>query len=73
MKQIHQGDLHVVTDGTVIENLDIQGSIVVHARNVTVKDSVIRGSYKCREVGGWLRAPLPVDLHRIAPWADGHA
>jgi len=42
------GDIHVTTAGTVINGLDLQGRIYIDAPNVTVKNSIIRGS-----AAGW--------------------
>ena len=41
--KVYNGDLNVTKDGTVIEALDIRGSVYVHANNVTIKKSLIRG------------------------------
>lgn len=38
------GDLIVTEDNTVFEDLDIQGSVVVQARNVTIRNTLIRGA-----------------------------
>jgi hypothetical protein len=41
--KVHNGDYNVTKDGTVIEGLDIRGSVLVHANDVTIKKSLIRG------------------------------
>lgn len=40
---MHEGDLHLTSDGEVIDALDINGCVYVHAHNVTLKRSRIRG------------------------------
>lgn len=40
---VHEGDLTVTTDGTVIDALDIHGYLKIRADNVTVRRSVVRG------------------------------
>ena len=40
---VHQGDITVTQAGTVIDRLDVHGSIIVKANNVTIKRSFIRG------------------------------
>ncbi len=40
---VHQGDITVTQAGTVIDRLDVHGSIYVKANNVTIKRSLIRG------------------------------
>ncbi|MET1016049.1 MAG: right-handed parallel beta-helix repeat-containing protein [Leifsonia flava] len=40
---VHDGDITVTAPGTVIDSLDVRGSIVVKAANVTIKNSIIRG------------------------------
>ena len=37
------GDLVITKRGTVVENLDLRGSILVKADNVTIRNSIIRG------------------------------
>lgn len=39
----HSGDLYINTPGTVIDGLDIYGTVSVRADNVTIKNSRIRG------------------------------
>ncbi len=39
----HSGDITVTKDGTVIDGLDVKGTIYIKANNVTIKRSVIRG------------------------------
>jgi hypothetical protein len=41
--KVYNGDYNVTKDGTVIDGLDIRGSVLVHANNVTIKKSLIRG------------------------------
>jgi hypothetical protein len=41
--KVYNGDLTVTKDGTIVEALDIRGSVYVHANNVTIKKSLIRG------------------------------
>lgn len=36
--------IYVDTDGTVIENVDVNGSIVIHANNVTIRNFRVTGS-----------------------------
>jgi hypothetical protein len=40
---VHNGDINITQAGTVIDKLDVRGSIYVHANNVTIKRSVVRG------------------------------
>jgi hypothetical protein len=44
--RVHSGDLNVTTNGAIIDGLDVRGSIYVHANNVTIKRSIIRGGPK---------------------------
>ena len=39
----HVGDISVTQAGTVLSGLDIQGSVIIHAANVVIKNSIIRG------------------------------
>ncbi len=41
--RVHRGNLVITTPGTVISGLDIRGSVDVRARNVTIRNSIIRG------------------------------
>jgi hypothetical protein len=41
--QVHNGDLYVKDDNTVIDGLDIRGFVRIYADNVTIKNSFIRG------------------------------
>jgi len=40
---IHSGDISVTKAGTVLSGLDIRGSVLIHAANVVIKNSIIRG------------------------------
>ncbi len=40
---VHNGDITVTQDGTVIDSLDVRGKILVKADNVTIRRSLIRG------------------------------
>ena len=40
---VHNGDLSITKDGTVIDSLDINGYLKINASNVTVRRSIIRG------------------------------
>ena len=40
----HNGNIVVTKPGTVIDSLDVQGSVVVKAANVTIKNSILRGN-----------------------------
>ena len=42
--RVHNGDLTITTPGTVVSGLDIRGYLRIKASDVTVKNSVIRGS-----------------------------
>ncbi|MBD9699138.1 hypothetical protein IGS67_06485 [Flavimobilis sp. GY10621] len=44
---VHKGDLTITKDGTVIDGLDVRGFIRVHADNVVIKNSIVRG----RDIG----------------------
>jgi hypothetical protein len=44
----HTGDLRVTTPGAIIEGLDVRGRILVEADNVTIRNSVVRGT-----AAGW--------------------
>jgi hypothetical protein len=37
------GDITITTDGTILENLDIHGFVTVRAKNVTIRNSIVRG------------------------------
>lgn len=39
----HNGDLTITTDGTVVENKDIYGYVQIKAKNVVIRNSIIRG------------------------------
>lgn len=41
--KVHDGDLVITTPGTVVDGLDIRGTVSVRADNVTIKNSVVRG------------------------------
>lgn len=41
--RIHRGNIVITQAGTVIDGLDIYGSVDVRARNVTIRNSIIRG------------------------------
>lgn len=40
----HDGDLVITEDGTVLDGLDIHGFVSIRAKNVTIRNSVVRGS-----------------------------
>lgn len=40
---LHNGDMKITTAGTVIQNMDIKGTVKIEANNVTIKNSRIRG------------------------------
>ncbi|QEE60488.1 hypothetical protein FVA74_02050 [Salinibacterium sp. dk2585] len=42
--KVHYGDLVIKTPGAVIDGLDIRGFVRVDAANVTIKNSIIRGT-----------------------------
>lgn len=53
------GDQVYATPGQVIDGLDIRGRVEIRARNVTIRNSVIRGaSTKCNAAVVWVRADL---------------
>ena len=39
----HVGDITITQAGTVLSGLDIQGTVLIHAANVVIKNSIIRG------------------------------
>jgi len=41
--KVHNGNLTITKDGTIVEGLDIKGSVYVKANNVTIRKSMIRG------------------------------
>ena len=41
---VHQGDLTITKDGTVIDSLDVRGFVTVEAANVTIRNTRIRGA-----------------------------
>jgi len=41
--KVHKGDLNITKAGTVIDGLDVKGSVYIRANNVTIKKSLIRG------------------------------
>ncbi|MGY4643602.1 right-handed parallel beta-helix repeat-containing protein [Cellulomonas sp. URHB0016] len=48
---VHNGDLVITTPGTVIDSLDIRGFVKVKAKDVTIKNSVVRGVPTTRAQG----------------------
>ncbi len=40
---VHDGDLLVSADGTLIEGLDIRGVVIIQASDVTIRNCVVRG------------------------------
>jgi hypothetical protein len=40
---VHSGDISVTKAGTVLSGMDIRGNVMIHAANVTIKNSIIRG------------------------------
>jgi hypothetical protein len=40
----HQGDLIITTAGTVVQNQEILGNVIVRASNVTLRNCIIRGA-----------------------------
>jgi len=44
--RVVNGDMTITTDGTVLDGIDLHGYLTVHADNVTIKNSVIRGGAK---------------------------
>ncbi|WP_210509047.1 right-handed parallel beta-helix repeat-containing protein [Naasia sp. SYSU D00057] len=42
--KVVQGDQTITTAGTVLDGLDIRGRVIVKAENVTIKNSIIRGT-----------------------------
>ncbi|GEM_PF-393610 len=42
--KVHEGNLVISTDGTVIDGWDIRGYVNVKAKNVVIRNSIIRGS-----------------------------
>ncbi len=40
---VHNGDLTITQDGTVVDGLDIRGFVDVRAANVVVRNSIVRG------------------------------
>jgi acetyltransferase-like isoleucine patch superfamily enzyme len=57
---VHEGDLTIAKDGTVIDGLDIHGYLKIQASNVTVRRSIIRGGY----------APGPTIMALVAAYGD---
>ncbi|MCR8670998.1 hypothetical protein [Agrococcus sp. HG114] len=50
--RVHNGDLTITRAGTVIDGLDIRGCVDVRAKDVTIRNSIIRGNagYACSQV-----------------------
>lgn len=42
---VHDGDINVTKDGTVLDSMDIRGFVRINADNVTIKNSIVRGGY----------------------------
>lgn len=42
---VHDGDINVTKDGTVLDSMDIRGFVRINADDVTIKNSIIRGGY----------------------------
>jgi hypothetical protein len=40
---VHNGDINITADGTVIDGWDIHGFVRINASNVTIRNSIIRG------------------------------
>lgn len=43
--RVHSGDLVISQAGTVIDGLDIRGTVAVRADNVTIRNSIVRGKH----------------------------
>jgi hypothetical protein len=41
---VHEGDITVTTPGTVLDSMDIRGFVTIKAANVTIRNSIIRGT-----------------------------
>jgi hypothetical protein len=41
--RVHDGDIVVTTAGTVLDGLDIRGTVSVRANDVTIRNSIVRG------------------------------
>ncbi len=41
---VHHGDLTVSVPGTVIDSMDVRGVVRIHAANVTISNSIVRGA-----------------------------
>lgn len=48
---VHTGDIVVTKDGTRLENMDINGFVVVRARDVTISNSIVRGGRATQNQG----------------------
>lgn len=49
--RVHEGDLKITVDGTVIDGYDIRGLVWVEAANVTIKNSIVRGRTVSANIG----------------------
>lgn len=54
---VHQGDLVITEAGAVIDGLDVRGFVKVRARDVTIKNSIVRG----RPINGTIHLVQNVD------------
>src|SRR5690606_23251476 len=77
---VHQGDLTITKDNTVIDGLDVRGFITVRAKNVVIRNSIVRGrdttSYKGLVVADTATGSVTIEDSELAPtkanpWIDG--
>src|SRR5690606_4938498 len=77
---VHEGDLTITEDGTVVEGLDVRGFITVRAKDVVIRDSIVRGrdtdSYKGLVVADTDGGSVTIEDTELAPtkaspWIDG--
>lgn len=80
--RVHPGDLTIRRSGTVVSGLDIRGRLIIRAPNVTVRDSVIRGSRNgittaglltvtAKNAGGFLAEDLTIRPLKASRTVDG--
>ncbi|MDO8106797.1 hypothetical protein Q6348_06250 [Isoptericola sp. b441] len=53
----HDGDIVVTRDGTVLDGLDVHGYVVVKARNVVIRNSIVRGGTPTTYSRGLITVP----------------
>ncbi|MDO8106798.1 right-handed parallel beta-helix repeat-containing protein [Isoptericola sp. b441] len=69
---VHQGDMVITKDGTLLDGLDIRGYVTIRARDVVIRNSVIRGGTPGTSSRGLVTVPsaqysLTIEDSTLAP------